>query len=216
MTGGGYYCMKLSRRLGPDQPFYAVPPADVTEWRELPSVETMADRHLRAIRAVRPHGPYIIGGFCLGGLIAHAIARQLEAEDETVERLLLIDATARNRRPQAVAAHGRTAWPLAGLGPGEAALPVLPMALPGGAVQPLAGDGCPRAVRHCAASSGRHRVAGARAVFPPRRRPKNRCPAARRWTLRRGTGVARARTAPGSIRGGTCRWCFCGPRAATR
>ena len=98
MTGGGYYCMKLSRRLGADQPFYAIPPADIPEWRELPSIERMAERHLRAIRAVRPHGPYIIGGFCLGGLIAHAIARQLTAEGETVERLLLIDATARNRR----------------------------------------------------------------------------------------------------------------------
>ncbi len=98
MTGGGYYCMKLSRRLGPDQPFYAIPPADVPDWRKLPSVEALAERHLRAIRAVRPHGPYIVGGFCLGGLIAHAIARQLAAEGETVERLLLIDATARNRR----------------------------------------------------------------------------------------------------------------------
>ncbi len=98
MTGGGYYCMKLSRRLGPEQPFYAIPPADVTAWRELPGVEAMADRHLRAIRVVRPHGPYIIGGFCLGGLVAHAVARQLAAEGEAVERLLLIDATARNRR----------------------------------------------------------------------------------------------------------------------
>ena len=98
MTGGGYYCMKLSRRLGLDQPFYAIPPADVTAWRELPGIEAMADRHLRAIRAVRPHGPYIIGGFCLGGLVAHAVARQLAAEGETVERLLLIDTTARNRR----------------------------------------------------------------------------------------------------------------------
>ncbi len=98
MTGGGYYCMKLSRRLGLDQPFYALPPTDVTDWRELPSIEQMAARHLRAIRAVRPHGPYIVGGFCLGGLVAHAVARQLEGEGETVERLLLIDATARNRR----------------------------------------------------------------------------------------------------------------------
>lgn len=98
MTGGGYYCMKLSRRLGADQPFYAIPPADIPDWRELPSIEALADRHLHAIRAVRPHGPYIVGGFCLGGLIAHAIARQLAAEGETVERLLLIDATARNRR----------------------------------------------------------------------------------------------------------------------
>ena len=98
MTGGGYYCMKLSRRLGADQPFYALPPTEIIDWRELPSIEALAARHLRAIRAVRPHGPYILGGFCLAGLVALAVARQLEAEGETVERLLLVDATARNRR----------------------------------------------------------------------------------------------------------------------
>ena len=98
MTGGGYYCMKLSRRLGDDQPFYALPPAEIANWRELPGIEALAARHIRAIRAVRPHGPYIVGGFCLAGLVSLEVARQLTAAGETVERLLLVDATARNRR----------------------------------------------------------------------------------------------------------------------
>ncbi len=98
MTGGGYYCMKLSRRLGDSQPFYALPPAEIANWRELPEIEALAARHIRAIQAIRPHGPYIIGGFCLAGLIALEVARQLAAAGETVERLFLVDATARNRR----------------------------------------------------------------------------------------------------------------------
>ena len=98
LTGGGFYCMKLSRRLGPDQPFYALPPLDVSEYAALPEIETIAAAQLETIRAAQPHGPYVLGGFCLGGLTAFEIARQLEAQGETVERLLIIDATVRNRR----------------------------------------------------------------------------------------------------------------------
>ena len=98
LTGGGFYCMKLSRRLGPDQPFYALPPLDVSEYEALPEIEHIAAAQLATIRAVQPHGPYVLGGFCLGGLTAFEIARQLEAQGESVERLLIIDATVRNRR----------------------------------------------------------------------------------------------------------------------
>ena len=98
LTGGGFYCLKLSRRLGTDQPFYALPPLDVSEYAALPEIETIAAAQLKTIRAVQPHGPYVLGGFCLGGLTAFEIARQLEAQGETVERLLIIDATVRNRR----------------------------------------------------------------------------------------------------------------------
>ena len=98
LTGGGYYCMKLSRRLGPDQPFYALPPLPFDAVRDMPGIEAMAARHLEMIRAVRPHGPYVIGGFCIGALIAQELARQLTAAGETVERLLLIDASPEDRR----------------------------------------------------------------------------------------------------------------------
>ena len=98
LTGGGYYCMKLSRRLGADQPFYTMPPLSGERMRAMPSIEAMAAEHLRTIRSVRPHGPYVIGGFCIGGLIAQELARQLAAEGEAVERLLIIDSGPYNRR----------------------------------------------------------------------------------------------------------------------
>jgi thioesterase domain-containing protein len=51
----------------------------------------MAAAHLAALRAVRPKGPYIIGGFCIGGLVAYELAQQIEASGESVEMLLVID-----------------------------------------------------------------------------------------------------------------------------
>ncbi len=92
LSGGGFYSLKLSRALGPDQPFYVMPPQDVRMLKEAPSIPEMAAMHLEELRKVRPHGPYIIGGFCLGALVAYELAQQIVAGGETVEMLLLIDA----------------------------------------------------------------------------------------------------------------------------
>lgn len=98
LTGGGYYTMRLARGLGVEQPFYTLPPVDVNALTGRPSIEEMAALHVAAIRSVRPHGPYAIGGFCLGGLIAYEVAQQLVVAGETVERLVIIDATIENTR----------------------------------------------------------------------------------------------------------------------
>lgn len=92
LSGGGFYSLKLSRALGPDQPFYVLPPQDIRLLPAAPSIEEMAAAHLEALRAVRPRGPYIIGGFCIGGLVAYELAQQIEASGEKVEMLLVIDA----------------------------------------------------------------------------------------------------------------------------
>lgn len=96
LTGGGYYTMKLARGLGAEQPFYTLPPVDVNASAGRPSIAEMAAAHVEAIRSVRPRGPYALGGFCLGGLIAFEVAQQLAAAGELVERLVIIDAAIEN------------------------------------------------------------------------------------------------------------------------
>jgi thioesterase domain-containing protein len=110
--GGGFYCIKLSRSLGADQPFYAMPHFEVTDPANVPATfEAAAKIYVERIRAVRPHGPYVIGGFCLGALFAFEVARQLTAQGEQVERLLMIDGTFENRKlkrlRKVVETHGR-------------------------------------------------------------------------------------------------------------
>jgi thioesterase domain-containing protein len=92
LLGGGFYTLKLSRALGADQPLYVLPPHHVRNLPEMPTIEQMAAAHLEAIRTVRQHGPYIIGGFCLGAVVAYELAQQIVASGETVEMLVLIDA----------------------------------------------------------------------------------------------------------------------------
>jgi acetoacetyl-CoA synthetase len=58
----------------------------------LERVEAMAALYVEAIRAKQAQGPYYIGGYSFGGLVALEMARQLG--DENVARLVMIDAYA--------------------------------------------------------------------------------------------------------------------------
>ncbi len=51
----------------------------------------MAAAHIEAMRAVQPEGPYLLGGWCNGGLLAYEMARQLHAVGQTVALLFAVD-----------------------------------------------------------------------------------------------------------------------------
>ncbi len=86
-----FYCFQLARHLGPDQPFYALEPYHFDGLRAAPSVEDMAAAHIQSIRTIQPEGPYLLGGFCNGGLVAYEMARQLQGQGQRVDLLVLID-----------------------------------------------------------------------------------------------------------------------------
>jgi len=94
-SGGGVYCLKLARYLGEEQPFYALQPLGLDGFGLPATIESMAEPYLEILRAVQPHGPYLLGGYCYGGLVAFEMARRLRARGETVD-LILIDALAKN------------------------------------------------------------------------------------------------------------------------
>ncbi|MEI6226976.1 MAG: alpha/beta fold hydrolase, partial [Deltaproteobacteria bacterium] len=82
----------LGRHLASDRPFYGVQ-ARGLDGVEPPfsSIEQMADAYLAEIRAVQPRGPYFLGGYCGGGLVAYEMAQRLRATGERVALLALID-----------------------------------------------------------------------------------------------------------------------------
>jgi amino acid adenylation domain-containing protein len=94
-TGGGFYCGRLSQELGEDQPFFAIPPYS-SENPVVMTIEEMAKKHVAAIQTQNPHGPYLIGGYCIGAAVALEVARQLIARGEQVLHLLLVDPTLLN------------------------------------------------------------------------------------------------------------------------
>jgi thioesterase domain-containing protein len=95
-AGGDVLCFAgLARRLGPDQPFYALRSRGLSPGETaLAEIAAMATFYLEELRAVQPAGPYRLGGWSLGGLIAFEMARQLRANGEGVALLALLDAPA--------------------------------------------------------------------------------------------------------------------------
>ncbi len=82
----------LAMRLGSQRPFYALqlrgldrqnqPPASMTE---------MARQYVSEIRTAQKVGPYMIGGYCYGGIVAVEMVRLLQQAGESVSILALID-----------------------------------------------------------------------------------------------------------------------------
>lgn len=84
----------LLEHLPTRQPLYAFEAAGLTgEGTPDSTLEEMATPYVEAIRSVS-HGPYTIGGWSSGGLIAFDVARQLIDVGEEVSRLVLIDTPA--------------------------------------------------------------------------------------------------------------------------
>jgi amino acid adenylation domain-containing protein/non-ribosomal peptide synthase protein (TIGR01720 family) len=95
-VGGNVLCYAdLARRLGPERPFHALQ-ATGLDGREAPltRVEDMASRYVEQVRAVQPEGPYLLGGWSLGGTVAFEMARELRRQGQEVALLVLLDSFA--------------------------------------------------------------------------------------------------------------------------
>lgn len=82
----------LVRELGPNRPVYGIQAAGLDAESVFPStIEEMAASYVGIIRKIQPRGPYYMVGMSLGGLVAHAIACQLQREGEELGCLAIMD-----------------------------------------------------------------------------------------------------------------------------
>ncbi len=97
-VGGGIFTQSIARHIGTTRPVHAIHPHGLRG--DLPpcSIERMASERVETIRALQSHGPYLLGGYCNGALVAYEIARRLEAAGEKVTALVLIAADGSNTR----------------------------------------------------------------------------------------------------------------------
>jgi thioesterase domain-containing protein/acyl carrier protein len=95
-SGGNVFCYAdLSRHLGADQPFYGFQSRGLDGVHPLyTEVESMAAHYVEALCAAQPEGPYLLGGYSMGGVVAFEMARQLRAQGREVAMLALLDVKA--------------------------------------------------------------------------------------------------------------------------
>jgi thioesterase domain-containing protein len=96
----------LARSVGESRPFYALQ-AEGIEGGQSPrsDLKEMAARYVEAVRAVQPTGPYLLGGWSMGGSVAFEMAQQLEATGSKVALLVLFDSRAPKGLPPAAEDH---------------------------------------------------------------------------------------------------------------
>jgi len=95
-AGGNILCyLELARNLGAEQPFYGFQARGLyEETTRFSDIETMATHYVEELLEFEPEGPYLLGGYSMGGVVAFEMAQQLRARGKTVDRLALFDTTA--------------------------------------------------------------------------------------------------------------------------
>lgn len=94
--GGTVFCyVELTRHLPEGRPVLAIEaPGIESEGEAEVMVESMAARYIDYIKEIQPTGPYALGGWCFGGVIAYEVAGQLRAEGAEIELIAAIDSRA--------------------------------------------------------------------------------------------------------------------------
>jgi len=87
--GGGafFYYRRLAQLLGPDQPSYGIR----SPREPFTSLEEMADHYVDELLHFQPLGPYFLGGFCFGGIVAFEMAAQMRRRGREVGLLALLE-----------------------------------------------------------------------------------------------------------------------------
>lgn len=90
----GYY--DLANWLDAEQPVYGFQRYRLgdTEVYSYSSVEHLAATYIEALRTIQPHGPYLLGGYSMGGIVAFEMALQLQADGEETLLVVMIDSPA--------------------------------------------------------------------------------------------------------------------------
>jgi acyl transferase domain-containing protein/thioesterase domain-containing protein len=95
MGGNPLNLRALAMEMGLDQPVYGLQPLGLDGLaKPHRTIPEMAAHYISEIRQKQPHGPYYLGGYSGGGVIAYEMAKQLTEAGETVGALVFLDSVA--------------------------------------------------------------------------------------------------------------------------
>jgi acyl-CoA synthetase (AMP-forming)/AMP-acid ligase II/thioesterase domain-containing protein len=98
-THGGYYTRRMCKFLDPRQRFITAVPHGLGGEPLPQSIEEMAAERLPMVLEIQPRGPFRLGGYCSGGLVAFELARLLTKAGHRVEFVAMVDTPTFNARP---------------------------------------------------------------------------------------------------------------------
>ncbi|MBV9878883.1 MAG: amino acid adenylation domain-containing protein [Gemmatirosa sp.] len=92
--GAGWYTRRIAKSVKDHK--LVVLPTIRPEPGAPTTIEEMAAKHLASLKEAQPTGPYVIGGYCAGGLVALEMAQRLRAAGDEVKLLVLVASPATN------------------------------------------------------------------------------------------------------------------------
>ena len=93
-TGSAAY-YRLAARIGDQVSFSVIEPFNLYHpEKACYGIRQIAAKYIEILKSYQPEGPYLLGGWCYGGMVAHEMACQLEASGEDVHYLFLLDSHA--------------------------------------------------------------------------------------------------------------------------
>ena len=83
---GDVFCyLPMLRHLAPEQPVFALEPPGLDQGQKpITTIPQLATHFVEVILATRSEGPFLIAGYCMGGVTAFEIASQLRARGHEV------------------------------------------------------------------------------------------------------------------------------------
>lgn len=98
LSGAGATDFSRLGKLMPEVRFYGIqaPPKKMADLSFGRSVETIADYYARCLVKFQPTGPFLLGGWSAGAIIALEVARNLQSHGRDVALLVAIDAAPEN------------------------------------------------------------------------------------------------------------------------
>lgn len=93
-TGSSAY-YRLADRIGDKVSFSVIEPYNLYHPDSaVYGIRNIAENYIKILKEYQPEGPYILGGWCYGGVVAHEMACQLTQAGEEVKRLFMLDSHA--------------------------------------------------------------------------------------------------------------------------
>jgi len=113
-AGSTLFMHRLAEKMDSDQPFYGIEPEGLDGRRfQRTTIAQIAAHYLSEIRKIQPTGPYYIGGYCFGGVVAFEMAQQLRRAGDNAGLVALFTAPLRYHRivpaPKPAPSPGRSA-----------------------------------------------------------------------------------------------------------
>jgi len=93
-TGSDSY-YRLADKIWVDCAFSVIEPYNLFHQDDIQhGIKAIAKKYIEILRDYQPAGPYILGGWCYGGVVAHEMACQLQEMGEEVSHLIMFDSHA--------------------------------------------------------------------------------------------------------------------------